>query len=87
MDNYYASCSNDKNICIWSLEENANENIIYRPNLTLRGHESKVITIFELQNNSIVSACWIFEILGKRFMYKISGNWGYSFKSWFLLAF
>jgi len=53
MDNYYASCSNDKNICIWSFEENSNR---FRPNLTLRGHESKVITIFELQNNSIVSA-------------------------------
>ena len=56
MDNKYASCSNDKNICIWFFENNSNDNTIFRHILTLRGHENKVVTIFELKYNSIVSA-------------------------------
>ena len=54
MDNKYASCSNDKNICIWFFDNNSNDNTIFRHNLTLRGHESKVVTIFELKYNSII---------------------------------
>lgn len=54
-DNYFASCSNDKNICIWSFEMNENENAKTKINKILKGHESNVISIFALSDNSIVS--------------------------------
>jgi len=56
MDNYFASCSNDKNICIWSFEIRNNRIERYIHRNTLKGHESEVISIFELSKNLIVSA-------------------------------
>ena len=55
MDNYYASCSDDKNICIWSFEMNKNENSKFRLYKVLKGHESHVVSIFGLSDNSIIS--------------------------------
>jgi len=56
-DNYYASCSNDKTICIWSFEinENENDNTKFELYKILKGHESHVISIFGLSDNSIIS--------------------------------
>ena len=51
MDNYYASCSNDKNICIWFFDYNNK----YRLYKELEGHRSQVTSIFELSDNSIIS--------------------------------
>ena len=57
MDNYYASCSNDNNICIWSFDmnENENQNTKFKLHKTLKGHESQILSIFELPNNSFIS--------------------------------
>ena len=56
-ENYYASCSNDKKICIWSFEmnENENENTKFKLYKILIGHESNIISIFALSDNSIIS--------------------------------
>ena len=49
-NNYFASCSNDKKICIWSFAES-----IYNFKKNLIGHESEVLSILELPINLIVS--------------------------------
>ena len=56
LDDYYASCSNDKNICIWSLEMNGNEDIKFRLYKSLKSHESQILSIFGLPDNSLISA-------------------------------
>lgn len=55
MDNYYASCSNDKSICIWSFEMIEHGNNSFKLNTILEGHESKVMSIFQLSDSSIIS--------------------------------
>ena len=50
MNNTYASCSKDETIKIFKLE---NDNISILKNL--EGHESEIISIFELPNNEIIS--------------------------------
>ena len=55
MNNYFASCSNDKNICIWSYDMNENLNSKFRLYKTLKGHETQILSIFEFSDNSIIS--------------------------------
>ena len=59
MDNHYASCSNDKKICIWSSFENHNNHInvneAYKLENALIGNESEFISFFELSQNLIFS--------------------------------
>jgi len=55
MNHFYASCSNDKNICIWSLEINKRQNEKFRLHKELKGHRSQVTSIFELSDNTIIS--------------------------------
>ena len=48
--NFYASCSNDKTIKIWEIKNNN-----YNIQKDLRGHETEVLSIYELKQNEMVS--------------------------------